>query len=78
MVSSAMQIGIDCALRIQKGMDTEPVEMCGSLLVAIRDFDRALSDWLSGGSPFPQFQVRRDGLPTNAQQVEMVASRLGF
>jgi Fe-S-cluster containining protein len=78
MVSSAMQIGIDCALRIKQDMNTEPVEMCGSLLVALRDFDRALANWLGGGSPFSQFQVRRDGIPTNAQQVDVVASRLGF
>ncbi|MCV3211465.1 YkgJ family cysteine cluster protein [Mesorhizobium sp. YC-39] len=78
MLSSAMQVGIDSALRQKRGLNVEPVEMCGSLLIALQDFNSSLTDWLNGGDPFADFQVRRTGSPTNAQQVEHVAARLGL
>ncbi|MBZ9910308.1 MULTISPECIES: YkgJ family cysteine cluster protein [Mesorhizobium] len=59
LISSALQVGIDSALHVKRGLNTELAEMCGSLLVALRDFDASLSVWLDGGIHF-RFSTRSE------------------
>jgi len=78
VLAASMQIGIDAALRRRCGLDVEKVELCGSLLLAIRDFDGALTDWLGGGKPFSAFEVQRSGVPTAAELIDIVSARLSL
>lgn len=78
LMSNGMQLGIDAVLTKVSKLNTEQVELSGALLMALEDFDNLLDDWLGGGNPFSQWQLRRGPYPTNAELVSNVSDRLNL
>ena len=76
-ISVLMQLGIDYALSNRRNLGTQRVELCGALLIAINDFDVAITAWASGESPFSAYEVRRPGDLPNREMAEMTAKRFG-
>lgn len=78
LLATGMQLGIACALRLKCNLDTESVELCGSLLIALDDFENTLEKWLAHDAPFSAFRVRRNGVPTHTDLVDLLIKRLGL
>ena len=78
MIAVMMQLGIDYAMLKRANLFIEPVELSGALLIAINDFDQALTVWANGGNPFSGRDVRRPGDPPQREMVEMAARRFGI
>jgi hypothetical protein len=78
LTSAALDLGINCALRLKRQLNTEHVELIGSLMVALDSFDETLEEWLQGGNPFSAFQMRSEGSPTNAELIAHLASRMNL
>jgi Fe-S-cluster containining protein len=76
-IAAMMQLGIDYALITRRNFSTERVELSRALLIALSDFEAALTSWIAGQDPFPGSQIKRPGFPSNREMAETAAKRFG-
>lgn len=77
-IAAMMQLGIDYALITRRNFRTERVELGCALLIALNNFDGAISAWADGENPFSACEVLPPGHPSNHEMTEMAAKRFGI
>jgi Fe-S-cluster containining protein len=76
-IAAVMQMGIDYALIARRNLSTEGAELSRALLIALRDYEGALTSWLAGEDPFPDTHVGGSGIPSNRERAIAAARRFG-
>jgi Fe-S-cluster containining protein len=77
--AAVMQMGIDYALITRRSLSTEGAELSRALLIALNDYEGALTSWLAGKDPFPgTHHVSAPGAPSGKERAIAVARRLGI
>ncbi len=77
-VADVMQMGIDYALISRRKLSTEGAELSRALLVALGDYEGALTSWLEGKDPFPGTHIERSGGLSSNDRAIAAARRLGI
>jgi Fe-S-cluster containining protein len=77
-IAAVMQMGIDYALISRRNLSTETAELSRALLIALDDYEGALTSWLEGKDPFPGTHVSAPGAPSNNDKTIAAARRLGI
>jgi hypothetical protein len=77
-VAAIMQMGIDYALISRRNLSTERAELSRALLIALGDYEGALTSWLQGKDPFPGTHVGAPGAPSSNERAIATARRLGI
>jgi Fe-S-cluster containining protein len=76
-IAAVMQMGIDYALITRRNLSTEGAELSRALLIALRDYEGAMTNWLGGRDPFPDTHVGGPGIPSNSERAIAAARRFG-
>jgi hypothetical protein len=71
-LAAAMQMGIDYALITRRNLSTERAELSRALLIALDDYQAALTGWLGGGDPFAS---ARTDTPVSNREMTLAAAR---
>jgi Fe-S-cluster containining protein len=77
-IAAVMQLGIDYALIKRRNLSTEGAELSRALLIALRDYEGALTIWLAGEDPFPGTHLDVPGAQSSDQRAIAAARRLGI
>jgi Fe-S-cluster containining protein len=77
-IAAVMQMGIDYALISRHNLSTERAELSRALLIALADYEGALTRWVQGQDPFPGTHVGAPGAPTSNERTIAAARRLGL
>lgn len=77
-IAAVMQMGIDHALISRRHLSTERAELSRALLIALADYEGALTSWLQGQDPFPGTHVATAGAATSNERTIAAAQRLGL
>ena len=77
-VAAVMQMGIDYALIAKRKLSTEGAELSRALLIALADYEGALTSWLQGKDPFPDTHFGAPGAPSSSERAIAAARRLGI
>jgi Putative zinc- or iron-chelating domain len=77
-IAAAMQMGIDYALIIRRKLPIEGAELSRALLIALDDYEGALTSWLKGKDPFPGTHAGVPGTPSSTERAIAAARRLGI
>jgi Fe-S-cluster containining protein len=77
-IAAVMQMGIDYALITRRNLPTEGAELSRALLIALRDYEGALTHWGEGNDPFPGTHVGVPGAPSSNERAIAAARRLGI
>jgi Fe-S-cluster containining protein len=77
-VAAVMQMGIDYAFISRRNLSTEGAELSRALLIALADYQGALTSWFQGKDPFPGTHVGVPGAPSSRERTVAAARRLGI
>jgi hypothetical protein len=77
-IAAVMQMGIDYALISRRKLSTEGAELSRALLIALADYEGALTSWLQGKDPFPGTHVEFPGALSSSARAIAAARRLGI
>jgi hypothetical protein len=77
-IAAVMQMGIDYALITRRNLSTEGAELSRALLIALGDYEGALTTWLQGQDPFPGTHFSIPGAPASNERTIAAAKRLGI
>jgi Fe-S-cluster containining protein len=76
-IAAVMQMGIDYALITRRNLSTETAELSRALLIALGDYEGALTSWLDGKDPFPGTHVGAPGSLSSNERTMAAARRFG-
>jgi Fe-S-cluster containining protein len=76
-IAAVMQMGIDYALITRRNLSTERAELSRALLIALGDYEGALTSWLDGKDPFPGTHVGAPGSLSSNERTMAAARRFG-
>jgi Fe-S-cluster containining protein len=77
-IAAVMQLGIDYALIKRRNLSTEGAELSRALLIALRDYEGALTIWRAGEDPFPGTHLGVPGASSSHERAVAAARRLGI
>jgi Fe-S-cluster containining protein len=76
-IAAVMHSGIDYALITRRNLSTELAELSRALLIALRDYEGALTTWLAGQDPFPDSHLGVPGTLSSSEKAIAAATRFG-
>jgi hypothetical protein len=76
-IAAVVQTGIDYAMISRRNLSTELAELSRALLIALCDYQGALTSWLDGKDPFPDTHASVPGTSSSHEKAMAAARRFG-